>query len=161
MTICPAHLITEWLARQHSHPDQAETEWVEQGVALLPMGKDMNAVRLRGDLVHAVAATDDPKQVAAVLDETLGGPVIRDRLTAADVTYYALINPHAAMVWDLEEQAPCFGKDTYLGVPAVDRVSPPGPYWVHPPRYDGDLCSPQAVRDLVIAGLNHLHPAER
>jgi hypothetical protein len=155
----PAYRIIEWLARVHGQPRKAEAEWQAQGVALLPMGDRLSAIRLRGELVHAACGTDDPGQVAAALAELLDGAVIRDR-PPADVTYYALIEAHAGLVWDREDDAPCLGDGFYLGVPALHRLAPPGPYWVLPPRRESDLCRPQAVRDLIATGLERLHPAE-
>lgn len=58
------------------------------------------------------------------------------------------------------DTAPCLYGDTYLGVPRLNRLEPPGTYWVVPPRYDGDLCSPQLVRELVDAGRRQLAPDE-
>lgn len=153
----PQHLIIEWLAHDHNDPAQAKEQWLEQGVALLPLGVSIAAVRLTGDLVRAATGTDDPEQIAVTLAEMLDGAVISDR----DV-YYALINGHAGLVWDMEKDAPCLGKGVYLGVPALDRTTQGSrsPYWVLPPRREGDFCRADYVRRLVIAGKLGLHPAE-
>lgn len=148
-------LIAEWLARAHPVPDQVRAEWSSQGVALLPLGRRFAAVRLSGVLVYAALDSDDPGVVAEALAERLRGPVIHDNRAAVS-TYYALIQWHAGLVWDCNRSAPCLRDDTYLGVPRIDRREPPGTYWVVPPRYDGDLCRPQAVRDLVDAGHRQL-----
>ncbi|MFI5880781.1 hypothetical protein [Streptomyces sp. NPDC051554] len=153
----PQYLIIEWLTRHHDDPDQAREQWLEQRVALLPLGVDIAAVRLTGDLVRAATGTDDPEQIAVTLAEMLDGAVISDR----DV-YYALINGHAGLVWDMEKDAPCLGKGVYLGVPALDCTTQGSraPYWVLPPRREGDFCRPDSVRRLVTAGLLGLHAAE-
>ncbi|MCX4700443.1 hypothetical protein [Streptomyces sp. NBC_01373] len=106
-------------------------------------------------LVYAALDSDDPGLVAEALSDRLRGPVIHDS-RAAGPTYYALIQWHAGLVWDYNRSAPCLRDDTYLGVPRIDRREPPGTYWVVPPRYDGDLCRPQAVRDLVDVGHRQL-----
>ncbi|PBC98703.1 hypothetical protein BX281_6784 [Streptomyces sp. Ag82_O1-15] len=147
--------ITEWLARTHPVPEQARAEWSNQGVALLPLGRWFAAVRLTGALVHAALDSDDPGVVTEGLSARLRGPVIHDHRTTGQ-TYYALIQWHAGLVWDYNRSAPCLRDDTYLGVPRIDRREPPGTYWVVPPRYDGNLCKPQAVRDLVDAGYRQL-----
>jgi len=150
-------LISEWLARAHPVPRQARADWSNQGVALLPLGNLFAAVRLPGGLVCAAVGCEEPDQVAVALDELLHGPVIHDhRNTGA--TYYALINWGAGVIQQVEqdEDAPCLGKGTYLGVPRIDRRQPPGTYWVVPPRYDGDLCRPRAVRSLVATGRRKL-----
>jgi len=150
-------LIAEWLARAHPVPQQARAEWSDQGVALLPLGGLFAAVRLSGALVHEAVGSPETDQVAAALGALLHGPVIHDhRITGA--TYYALINWGAGVIQQLDqdEDAPCLGEGTYLGVPRIDRREPPGTYWVVPPRYDGDLCRPSAVRALVAAGRRRL-----
>lgn len=151
----PNHLIYQWLARGHRHPDQAEAEWKELGVALLPLGIRIAAVRLSGDLVRAATGTADPGQLAATLAEMLDGAVISDR----DV-YYALINGHSGLVWDMEADAPCLGEGVYLSVPALRRTAGRGPHWVCRPRREGDLCQPGNVRKLIAAGLLAQQPAE-
>jgi hypothetical protein len=148
-------MISEWLARAHPVPEQARSEWANQGVALLPLGRRFAAVRLAGSLVHAALGSDDPSLVAEVLSLRLRGPLIHDH-RATGPTYYALIQWHAGLVWDYGHAAPCLQGDTYLGVPRIDRLEPPGTYWLVPPRYDGDLCRPQAVRDLIDIGLEQL-----
>lgn len=148
-------LISEWLARAHPVPERALAEWSNQGVALLPLGQRFAAVRLSGALVHAALNSDEPRVVTEALSERLRGPVIHDNRTAGP-TYYALIQWHAGLVWSYNRSAPCLRDDTYLGVPRIDRREPPGTYWVVPPRYEGNLCRPQAVRDLVDAGHRQL-----
>ncbi|GGJ17798.1 hypothetical protein [Streptomyces brasiliensis] len=143
--------IAEWLSREHPMPTQAQMEWATQGVALLPLGNRFAAVRMPSDVVHAVAESDDRGDVAVFLGELLGGSIIFDRRCAGG-TYYALIQGHAGLVWAYEEVATCLGHGTYLGVPRIDRQQPPGTYWVVPPRYEGDLCTPRLIVDLVKAG---------
>ncbi|WP_416985940.1 hypothetical protein [Streptomyces sp. T028] len=128
-------------------------------MALLPLSGLFAAVRLPGELVHAAIGCEEPCQVAVALRERLQGPVIHDHRTTGP-TYYVLIQWHAGLVWDYAEAAPCLYGDTYLGVPRLDRLEPPGTYWVVPPRYDGDLCRPQFVRELVDAGRRQLAPEE-
>ncbi|MFC8679823.1 hypothetical protein ACFUEN_44985 [Streptomyces griseorubiginosus] len=152
----PQHLIDSWLALCHGNPRSARDEWQTQGVALIPMGYRLCAVRLRGDLVRAAVGSDDENEVAAALADRLGGAVISDHRSVITDRYYALINTHAGLVWDLEEDAPCLGEGVFLGVPALQRRRPPGAYWAVPPRYEGDLCRPESVRLLVADGLREL-----
>ncbi|MEV6947053.1 hypothetical protein AB0N07_34850 [Streptomyces sp. NPDC051172] len=146
-------LISEWLARAHPVPQRARAEWSNQAVALLPLGGLFAAVRLPGELVHAAVNSEDASQVASALDALLQGPVIHDHRTTGP-TYYALINWGAGVIQQMDhnEDAPCLSTGTYLGVPRIDRREPPGTYWVVPPRYDGDLCRPGAVRSLIAKG---------
>ncbi|MEU3335189.1 hypothetical protein [Streptomyces sp. NPDC006668] len=89
--------------------------------------------------------------MAVALGRLLGGSIIYDRRVSGG-TYYALIQPHAGLVWAYAEVATCIGIGTYLGVPRLDRQQPPGTYWVIPPRYEGDLCAPRAIVDLINTG---------
>lgn len=139
--------IIEWLARAHPSPEQARREWTERGVALLPCGRQFAAVRIPPHLVHAALGTVDAQEIAESLAFDLGGPVIHDgRVTSS---YYALIQWHAGLVWDGGEDAPCLATDTYLGVPRIERLRPPGPHWVVAPRRDGDVCRPSTVRTFI------------
>ncbi|MFJ8006056.1 hypothetical protein [Streptomyces fagopyri] len=129
-------------------------------MTVLAMGAHLAAVRLSGNLVHAACATDDPVQVAATLAEMLDGPVIRDRQAPVDVTYFALVGADAGAVGVRSRHSVYLGHGVYLGVPAPRHTGPPGAYWALPPRYEGDLCRPQAVEDLVRAGAQRLDRAE-
>ncbi|MGW0795885.1 hypothetical protein [Streptomyces sp. NPDC002692] len=154
------HAIIEWLARSAADRNRARVEWDGHGITVLAMGERLAAVRMSGELVHAACATDDPEQVAATLAELLDGPVIRDRQTPADVTYFALVSPHAGLVRDYPRHAVYLATGVYLGVPAPHHVTPPGAYWAPPPRYEGDLCAPQGVEELVRTGARRLRECE-
>lgn len=136
--------IVEWLARAADDPQQAHDQWKTQGVALLRCGRRFAAVRIPADLVHAALGTDEAPAIAASLPFDLGGPVILDR-----AYYYALIFGHSGMTWDEGDDTPCLGSDTYLGVPRLDRMAPPGAHWVIVPRFDGDVCRPSTVRRFI------------
>lgn len=141
--------ITDWLARAHRvSPDTAHTEWRTQGVALLHLGQRFSAVRLPERLVRAAVGSADMAEIADTLAARLQGPVIRDSL-AVGRPCYALIEWHAGLVWEDGEDTPCLGDGTHLGVPHISRVSPPGTYWLVPPRDAGDLCRPEHVQQLV------------
>lgn len=147
--------IAEWLAGAHPIPGQVRAEWWAQGVALLPLGNRFAAVRMASDVVHAAVGSEDRGDVAVSLGELLGGSILYDRRVVGG-TYYALVQPHAGLVWAYEDVATCLGHGTYLGVPRLDRQQPPGTYWLIPPRYEGDLCPPRAIISLVRAGRERL-----
>ncbi|MER6462280.1 hypothetical protein ABT278_17600 [Streptomyces sp. NPDC001228] len=143
--------ISEWFARAHPSPARAWHEWAVQGVALLPLGDRFAAVRMASDEVHAAVDSSHPDQVAVCLGLLLGGSIIYDR-RAAGGTYYALIQGHAGLVWAYDDIATCLGHGSYLGVPRLDRQQSPGTYWLVPPRYEGDLCTPRSITALVKRG---------
>ena len=141
--------ISAWLARAHrTSPDEAHTEWHSQGIALLQLGQQFSAVRIPERLIHAATGSTDLDEITDTLTARLRGPVIRDS-RAVGGPHYALIEWHAGLVWDGGEDTPCLGSGTYLGVPRLDRLSPPGAYWLVPPRDAGNLCRPEAVRQLI------------
>lgn len=148
--------ITEWLARAHPTPETVRREWSTQGVALLPCGRAFAAVRIPAVLVHAAVGTEHLQEVTEALPFDLGGPVIHDSYSGF---YYALIQHHAGLVWDGEEDTPCLGRDSFLGVPSLSRQDPPGTHWVVTPRHDGDLCRPETVRKFIAQARLKLAPA--
>lgn len=145
--------IAAWLLRGHSSPPQAWAEWEDHNLAMLPLGKQFAAVRLRGELVHAAMGTDDPQRFAAPLGELVDGPVIHDRTACV---FYALVHSEAGKHWRHRERAVFMCSDeeitVFLGVPSLDRTYPPGNYWVVAPRFDGDLCDMTALAALVDRG---------
>ncbi|MFJ4717276.1 hypothetical protein [Streptomyces sp. NPDC088785] len=130
-------------------PAQATAEWDNHGVAMLPMGGRLAAIRLPGDLVHLALDSSDREQIAATLAELLEGPAIHDTYSGS---YYALIAWRDELVWRHETTAPCLATGHYVGIPRIDRTTPPGPHWVVAPRRDEDLCDLTAVAALVSAG---------
>ncbi len=124
---------------------------MDRGIALLPLGRRFEAVRLPERLVLAALCTTDPRQIAVLLGRALNGPVIHDN-RAMGGTYYALTRPRAGRAWAHDAIAPCLGTGTYLGVPRLDRREPPGTHWTVPPRFAGDLCEPESVAALVAYG---------
>ncbi|MBL1120300.1 hypothetical protein JK364_49625 [Streptomyces sp. 110] len=70
------------------------------------------------------------------------GAVIKDRCN----TLYWLIVPGAAATWNLycvHVLGAVEGVATYLGVPPVDRLAPPGSHWRVPFTRDGYLTDPR------------------
>ncbi|MEU3779870.1 hypothetical protein [Streptomyces sp900129855] len=106
-----------WLLSAHPAPSRAATEWVEYGIALLPLGTLMSAVRLPQDLVHAVADRCGRDDVDSFLDEALnGGPVICD---PQGCRYYALVPAGMPASWHVAAVewhalgVECLGRGTY------------------------------------------------
>ncbi|AYA18550.1 hypothetical protein DCW30_05965 [Streptomyces alfalfae] len=143
--------LSEWLARAQDGPDHARAEWKTSGVALLPLGRRFDAVRMPEPLVHAALDTQFLTEAAEGLARRLLGPVIYDGRTMGG-TYYALMQPYAARYWPHDDKAPWLGLGTYLGVPRLDRTEPPGTHWVVPPQAVGRLCPVALVGQLVAAG---------
>ncbi|WP_307671764.1 hypothetical protein [Streptomyces sp. V4I2] len=129
---------------------QAYTEWADQSVALLPLGRRFNAIRIPGILIHAATHThtDAPELLAQAVRNALDGPVIHDHLSTG-ATYYALIPHSRGLPWLGTHDTPLLGPGTYLGIPALEHTTPPGTYWLIPPRHRGDLCAPDAVLQLI------------
>ncbi|MEU1019262.1 hypothetical protein [Streptomyces sp. NPDC005898] len=151
--------IEDWLAHA-GRPEQARREWADTGVALLPLGQRFEAARLPARLVLAAVDTYDPLEITERLTRFLNGPAFFDG-RAMGGTFYALMQPHrAGQVWKYQDVAPRLGANTYLGVPRMERVKPPGTHWVAPPRFPGDLCEPATVEALIGFGLSITQEAE-
>ncbi|MEV6539952.1 hypothetical protein [Streptomyces sp. NPDC051665] len=144
----------EWLASAHPSPSIVCEEWdsIAQ-LALIPLGRGFEAVRIPEDVVHAFVGSDDPATVNAHLAESLnGGPVIRD---PGFHRYYALVPPGTAEAWRAPV-AECITAGTYLGVPRADRVESNGgtrtSYWSVPMSRPNGLCTAADVLTLVKVG---------
>ncbi|MFI5801173.1 hypothetical protein [Streptomyces sp. NPDC051677] len=155
--------IAHWLLSAHPVPSRAATEWTECGIALLPLGTLMSAVRLPQDLVRAVA-DQCGRDVDSFLNEACdGGPVICDPWGCR---YYALVPAGMPATWHVaavEWRAlgvECLGRGAYLGVPEprADSLNPHGwhpywsPYWSVPMPSAGALCRPLDVARIIAAG---------
>ncbi|KUF13344.1 hypothetical protein [Streptomyces silvensis] len=133
-----------WLARAHPSPRQAESEWANGGVAMLPLGKLFDAVRVPGQLIHAAVGSDDPHTVDEALSNWLRGPVIRDTRIGSG-SYYVLVPPDSQ--W--EGPAPRLREGTYLTVPRIGRQMSPVTSWAVPPPRRGQLCDPAHLAALL------------
>ncbi|MET8978583.1 hypothetical protein ABZX85_23485 [Streptomyces sp. NPDC004539] len=143
--------IREWLASAHYDPMTPGREWAEDlGVAMLPLGPVMCAVRIPARMVHAVAGTDEAETVADCLTQALRGPVIYDPLTARQgYPYYALV-PYRFLAEPFPAGTMYLGKGVWLGVPDLTRTGPRGVHWAVLPRFRNDLCSLDLVHGFIL-----------
>ncbi|MFJ9891708.1 hypothetical protein ACIQPR_00105 [Streptomyces sp. NPDC091280] len=147
-------VVEKWLASAHPSPRTALEEWDGNAqLALIPLGRGFEAVRIPEDIVHAFVGSDSPATVNARLAEGLnGGPVIRD---PGFRRYYALVPPGTAAVWRAPV-AECIAAGTYLGVPRTDRVESNGgtstSYWSVPMSRPNGLRTAAEVLALVRVG---------
>ncbi|MGV9455395.1 hypothetical protein ACWDRW_29870, partial [Streptomyces sp. NPDC003635] len=88
----PATTVQGWLASAHPSPGAVHGEWGgTAGLALIPLGRRFDAVRLSEDLVRGVAGISDPPTVNDWLGWTFNSrPVIHD---PSGSRYYALVPP--------------------------------------------------------------------
>ncbi|MEV5369025.1 hypothetical protein AB0N12_06630 [Streptomyces albogriseolus] len=154
--------VEQWLLSTVRDRRMAHLEWKQHHVAMLPLGMLFSAVRIPGRLVQAVAASTDPVDIDAVLEETLDGPVICDPYGPR---YYALVPASVPRTWQAAADdwqvadVDTLGRGTYLGVPCLDAVSfRPGDasYWSVQMPSPGALCAPLAVARLIAAGIHQL-----
>ncbi|MFF0222601.1 hypothetical protein [Streptomyces sp. NPDC004629] len=136
--------------------DRAWNDWATGGIALLRCGGLFAAVRMSAGVVHAAAGSDEPEPVCGFLDEALhGGPVFTDQLSSR---YYALVPPSTAQRPEWTDGrhggAECLGVGSYLGVPSptLDEEHGHRSYWCVPMRGPGNLCTADAVSQLVLCG---------
>ncbi|MDF2271555.1 hypothetical protein P2Q00_39910 [Streptomyces coacervatus] len=149
-----AELAAQWLALAHPSPRAARGEWSSAAkLAVLPLGRTFDAVRIPEDVVHAAAQSDEPSTTGSWLARHLSGPVIRD---PGFRRYYVLVPPGTAQAWRARDTE-CLGDGTYLGVPRTDRIevderAPLAAYWSVPMARPGRLCQAADVLELVLLG---------
>ncbi|MCL7425398.1 hypothetical protein [Streptomyces sp. YS415] len=139
-------------------------EWdSDTRLALIPLGKLFDAVRISESLVHSAAEVSEPSTVNVWLGWRFNGrPVIHD---PAGRRYYALVPPGSAHGWGAPA-APCLGDGTYLGVPRVDLAEveehAEGSYWAVPVTRPGWLCKTADVLTfaMVAGGLSRKDDSE-
>ena len=145
--------VTHWLLGATDDRDQARAQWREQGIALLACGSIFSAVRIPAGLVWAAARTEDLKKVDAFLRQWFdGGAVFID---LRSLQYYALVPASAEWRWKDRDfpGVACLGRDNFLGVPAIQLTEPRRrAYWCLPMDSAGDLCYPDEVARLILAG---------
>ncbi|GAA0900173.1 MULTISPECIES: hypothetical protein [Streptomyces violaceusniger group] len=110
--------------------------------AALPTGTWWDAVRVPENIgEHALGVLG-----------ARSGAVIKDRCN----TLYWLIAPGSAATWNLYRVhvlGAVEGVATYLGVPPVDRLTPPGSHWRVPFTRDGYLTDPRLLYKALIRAL--------
>jgi len=145
MTAASTHMAAaQWLASAHPNPQRAYWEWEEQGVAVIPVGPVWDAVKLP-------STGTNPSLVRDVLAECgVDGPIIHNPSTGAN----SVLVPPGTSPWHLPGTVLLHASDDYeqlLGVPAIERQTPPGLHWVIPPDGTGHLADPDALhRTLVL-----------
>jgi len=151
---------SHWLLAAHPNPRQAQREWTDKKLALLPLGTLFSAVRIPQTLVFAIAGRVSHEEADAFLADALnGGPVICD---PKGHRYYALVPGSMPAKWTaaadewMQLGVECLGHGTYLGVPRVDAVdlNPEtwASYWSVPMPSAAELCFPLTVARLIAAG---------
>ncbi|MEI5102264.1 hypothetical protein RB200_31925 [Streptomyces sp. PmtG] len=118
-------------------------DWEERGVALLPLGRRFDVIRVPAERIHAALGSDEDVTVASGLRAWLEGPVIRD-LRSPRGPYYVLIAPDAD--WDGPPERLTTG--AYLGVPRPGHSTVPT-RWVVLTPHPGTLCDTRHVRTLL------------
>ncbi len=148
------HEVEAWLASDHPFPLTVSPAWDgEARLALIPLGRLFDAVRISVAVAHHAFASNDVPVVARRLARHVrDGPVIHD---PAGSRYYALVPPGTAPHWRAPA-AQCLGEGTYLGVPRPDLTEPDQgtlcSYWTVPVPRPGKLCQVPDVLTLAMAG---------
>ena len=134
-----------WLAGASDDPPQAHAEWAERGVAMLPLGRRFDAVRIPGVLVRAAF------DVKAVAD----GPLVLDPHSGS---FYALVPPQTTETWACAFGT-CLGRGSWLAVPHPDRIGPPGPHWAVRGEEPSSLCTAYGIRMFIEQGRREVERA--
>lgn len=120
-----------WLAEADPDPAHAHRWWEAQSVALLPVGKTWDVIKVPA--AHGRRAIETAGLVIPVIDEGRTGGHL-----------FFLVPVGTAAVWDLQGTVG-LGDTAYLSVPVPTRNAPPGPYWLIPPDGSGLLADPVAL----------------
>lgn len=124
--------VSAWLASADPDPNHAHRWWTAQEIALLPLGRAWDVVRIDG--IPEVLSVD--------------GPIISDLDGAV---LYFLVPVGTARTWDVPGTE-ALGDTAYLTIPALGRTTPPGPHWLQPPSMPGHLVSPEQLHDALQRG---------
>ncbi|GGV13508.1 hypothetical protein [Streptomyces spectabilis] len=135
--------VSQWLAEADPRPGKVWAEWEKHGIALLPLGRRFDAIRVPAERIHAAADSDKPEVVATVLHAWIDGPVFRDFRSSMG-PYYVLISTGAD--WDGPDER--LTTDTYLGVPRPGHSTMLS-RWVVLPSHPGALCDTRHVQTLL------------
>jgi hypothetical protein len=146
--------VQQWLLASTPFTDRARREWRDSGVAMLPLGGIMSAVRIPGKVLAPLTGVATPDEVDEYLRAALDGPVICDPRAP---WYYALVPGRTPSTWSRavdewrEVDVVCIGRDSYLAVPRVEATAPTTwrPYWSVPMESPGVLCEPLVVARLI------------
>ncbi|WP_327346018.1 hypothetical protein [Streptomyces europaeiscabiei] len=145
-----------WMYQAARSRQAAVAEWTDQGVALLTAGIAWDAVRVP----HAVLAPDlgrdtDPDTLRRLLAELeLSGSVFCDPYRPF---LYFLVPPGTDQRWPrpLAAGVECLGGTRpyihHVGVPRLDRLAPPGLYWLTLPQDTGRHADPQHLEQVLRA----------
>ncbi|MFE6494853.1 hypothetical protein [Streptomyces sp. NPDC057748] len=142
--------VERWFSSTVPDRSRVREEWEKHAIALLPCGALFAAVRIPSFLGQAAAGTDEQAAVDRYLAEALMGPVICDRHAGQ---YYALVPASTARRWGVPGSV-CLGVGQDLGAPRPGLLFEEGArvYWSVPMGSAGELCSPGAVAQMVMAG---------
>lgn len=124
--------VSAWLASADPDPDHAHRWWTAQGIALVPLGRAWEAVRI-----------DSAPQSLSV-----DGPIISD---VGGAVLYVLVPVGTARTWAVPGTE-VLGDTAYLTIPALGRTEPPGPYWLQPPAVPGHLVDPEQLHEALQGG---------
>ncbi|MEC4016131.1 bifunctional DNA primase/polymerase [Streptomyces sp. H27-D2] len=119
-----------WLAKADPDREHARTWFANAGVALLPVGRIWDAVRIDGQLA------------TRILQAGIDGPVIQDH-----GSYYYLVPLGTATTWTVAGTA-CLGDSCYIAVPTPSRISGQAVHWMQPPDGSGALVDPARLAEL-------------
>ncbi|MEU3290140.1 hypothetical protein [Streptomyces longwoodensis] len=140
---------------------KARCQWSEHGLAMLPLGGLMSAVRIPAAMVQALARKTSLPATDTFLAHALkGGPVIC--AMHGGRRYYVLVpgrvpqTRHDLVAQWARQDIECLGRGAYLGVPPPDQdhyaPATQASYWSVPMESAGALCLPRTVAQFISAG---------
>lgn len=141
--------VEHWLLTAADNRDKARREWERLGAALLGCGGTFTAVRVPLAVVEAAAQTVDRRTMGAYLGNALlGGAAFTDE---TNTSVYFLVPATASRRWRTPDSE-CLVSGSFLGVPRPEPVPDQRSPWLLDMGGPGDLCRPDAVKQLVMYG---------
>jgi hypothetical protein len=141
----------DWLLAAAPHQATVGAEWSQYGVAVLTAGVTWDAVRVPYKILDGTFGHDT---APVVLRARLAALRVEGAVFCTPYRYvYVLVPPGSDADWprDLASAGvECLGGTRpyvrHIGVPRIDRIAPPGPYWLLPPdRVDHRWAEPAAL----------------
>ncbi|MGY9065706.1 hypothetical protein [Streptomyces sp. CAS3] len=135
---------TLWMLKAAESQEAVGREWRQRGVALMAAGIVWDVVRTPySALGRGFDRCIDPRELRSQVQEMGVGAVWCDPFRPF---LYFMVPPGTDRHWpsDMSQAGlDCLGGTPpytrHTGVPRLDRLSPPGHYWLVPPDYGGDV----------------------
>ncbi|MFG2950493.1 hypothetical protein [Streptomyces adustus] len=148
-----------WLLRAAPSPQTAAMEWARHCVAVLAAGQKWDVVRVPYAVLHPDFGLDTtPDKLRHQVSELkMSGSMFCDPYRPY---LYVMVPPGTDKTWPYDSSpagVECLGGTRpfihHVGVPSLDRLAPPGLFWLIPPySLDSPLADPEHLKQVLRLG---------